>query len=136
MRGLTRLFLFIIILWLSACADDQAVRLGPKTWNDLKFVVETRPSPVRVGMNEFIVIASRGNVNPGYDLVVSLRVDEKVEWKQAIQDGYTGVYRRAIRINNPLSDILSVQIRQAKKDDEGNEAETILYFPLTQKQKD
>lgn len=134
MRYTARLVLFILILCLSACADDQAVRLGPQTWSDLQFVVETRPSPVRVGMNEFIVIASGEKERPGYDLIVSLRADEEVEWKQAIQDGFTGVYRRAIRINDPSSDILSVHIKKAKKDGEGNEVETILHFPLTQKQ--
>lgn len=135
MKCKSRLVLFIVLLGLSGCSDDQVLRLGPQTWNDLQFIVEARPTPVRTGMNEFIVIASGEKERPGYDLIISLRVDDKAEWKQAIQDGYTGVYRRAIRINNPLTDVLAVQIRKAQKDNEGNEVETILYFPLTQKQK-
>ena len=65
---------------------------------------------------------------------MSLRVDEKAEWTQAIQDGYTGVYRRAVRVNNPLTDILAVRVRKSKIENEGDENETILYFPLSQKQ--
>lgn len=135
MRWLGFLVLIAISSGLTGCSDNQAVRLKPQNWNDLEFIVETRPTPVRAGMNEFIVIASREKVKPGVGIIVSLRVDEKVEWKQAIQDGYTGVYRRAIRVNNPQTDILAVQVRKAKNVNEGEEEETILYFPLNQKQK-
>jgi hypothetical protein len=84
-------------------------------------------------MNEFIVIVSRESYKPGVDFIVTIRVDKNVEWRQAIQDGYTGVYRRAIRVNNPQKDILAVHLRKNNKDNEGKEIETDLYFPLNQK---
>ena len=130
MKLLTLFSFCLVALLLTSCGEDQVTSLGPQQWNDLQFVVEARPTPIRAGMNEFIVIASRGNVNPGYDLIVSLRVDNKTEWKQAIQDGYTGVYRRAIKVGNPATDILAVQVRKSKNDDEENSAQTVLYFPL------
>ena len=123
------MFTFFVI---SGCTDDKAVRLGPQKWRDMEIVVETRPSPIVEGMNEFIVIASRESYKPGVDLVVTIRVDERVDWRQAIQDGYTGVYRRAIRVNDPQKDILAIHLRKNKKDNEGKEIETVLYFPLNQ----
>lgn len=119
-------FLLLAAALLSACGDEQAVRLGPQQWQELQFVVETRPSPIRVGMNEFIVIASREVYKPGVGLVVDLRIGEQGEWHQAIQDGFTGVYRRAIRVDDPQHDVLVVHVRR------GEEEETTLRFPLNQ----
>lgn len=129
------LLIFIIVLFgLAGCADEKAVRLGPQEWNDLQFIVEARPTPIRAGMTEFIVIASRESYKPGVGLIVSMRVDENAEWTQAIQDGYTGVYRRAVRVNNPETDVLAVHARKSKKADDEKEGETTLYFPLNVKQ--
>ncbi|WP_455216669.1 hypothetical protein [Kaarinaea lacus] len=127
--------LFFVVLFLAGCGSEQAISLGPQNWSDLEFIVEARPTPIRSGMTEFIVIASREKVKPGTGIVVSLRLDEKAEWTQAIQDGFTGVYRRAVRVNNPLTDILAVHVRKVVQGNNGNEGETILYFPLNQKQK-
>lgn len=132
MKWLGLIILSVVSFGLFGCADDQAVQLGPQNWNDLQIIVEARPTPIRSGMTEFIVIASREKVKPGFGLIVSMRVDDKAEWKQAIQDGYTGVYRRAVRVNNPQSDVLAVHIRSAEDDDKGSEGEKILFFPLNQ----
>jgi hypothetical protein len=112
---------------LSACVDERAVMLGPQQWQDLGVKVETRPSPLRVGMNEFIVIASRDEYKPGVGLIVMLRVNENGKWRQAIQDGFTGVYRRAVQVDDPATQSLSVHIRRSKSKDE-----TTLLFPLNQ----
>ncbi len=125
--------LFFIMLCaglLSACSNEQSVILGPQQWQDLGFRVETRPSPLRVGMNEFIVIASREEYKPGVGLVVMLRVGEDKEWRQAIQDGFTGVYRRAVKVDDPATQSLAVHVRRAKSDDKNDE--TVLFFPLSQ----
>ena len=121
--------LLLILLGLTACADESAVRLGPQQWQDTQFVVESRPSPIRVGMNEFIVIATRERGRPGVGLVVSLRVNNEGDWHQAIQDGFTGVYRRAVKIDNPQTDVLSVQVRRSRPK-QGEDSETTLNFPL------
>jgi len=125
MRCLLTVALFSMLF---ACADEQAVVLGPQQWQDLEFRVEVRPSPPRVGMNEFIVIASREVYKPGVGLIVNIRVGEQAEWRQAIQDGFTGVYRRAVRVDDPQLQSLSVQVRRSNKEDE-----TMLTFPLNQK---
>lgn len=117
-----------VLAALVACADDKAVVLGPQQWQDLVFRIETRPSPLRVGMNEFIVIASREVYKPGVGLVVTLRVGENGEWRQAIQDGFTGVYRRSVRVDDPLTQSLTMHVRRS-----ANDEETQLIFPLNQK---
>ena len=128
--------LLLFLLVLSGCSDEQAVLLGPQQWQDLEFVVETRPSPIRTGMNEFVVIASRDGYKPGIGLIGDIRADENMAWRQAIQDGFTGVYRRAVRVNNPHTDVLAVHVRRDKKSQKENkekEIETTLFFPLNQK---
>lgn len=121
--------LLLLLLILGGCADKQALRLGPQYWQGIEFVVETRPTPIREGMNEFIVIASREKGRPGVGLIVSIRVDDNAEWRQGIQDGYTGVYRRAIHVTDPQRDVLAVQVLNTKAG-QGEEAETVLFFPL------
>lgn len=118
----------LLVILLSACAGDDAVRLGPQEWGGVSFIVESRPSPIRQGMNEFIVIATRDRVKPGVGFVVSLRSSDSDEWRQAIQDGYTGVYRRAVMVRDPQGGVLQVHVRRVK----GME-ETVLRFPLATK---
>jgi hypothetical protein len=120
--------LFLLVVMLTACSDGAVVRLGPQQWQDLEFVVESRPSPLRIGMNEFIVIVNRGGFRPGVGLIISLRADDKAEWRQAIQDGYSGVYRRAIQVSDPQNDVLALHVTSSRKEEK--EKETILYFPL------
>lgn len=117
--------LMVLAGLLAACSGGSVVSYGPQQWDKTQFVVETRPSPVQAGMNEFIVIATSNDARPGVRFVVSLRVGETSEWHQAIQDGYTGVYRRAVRVSDPERDVLSVKVRKSRGDEE-----TILYFPL------
>jgi len=124
-------FIAMFVGLLSACSNEQSVILGPQQWQDLSFRVEARPSPLRAGMNEFIVIANREKHKPGVGLMVMLRAGESGEWRQAIQDGYTGVYRRAVKVDDPETQSLSVHVRRVKGDNKGEE--TVLLFPLNQK---
>jgi hypothetical protein len=120
-----KLLLILVPLLLLACTTKEDVRLGPQVWNGVSFIVESRPSPIRQGMNEFIVIASKDNVRPGVDLVISMRTNDQDKWRQAIQDGFSGVYRRAVLVRDPQNDVLQVHIRQSKAKEE-----TVLHFPL------
>lgn len=119
------LLLGLLLGLLSACTGESVVRYGPQHWRDTQFVVETRPAPVQSGMNEFIIIATSDDARPGVAFVVSLRIGAAGEWHQAIQDGYSGVYRRAVRVVDPKKDVLNVMVRKSRE-----EAETILHFPL------
>jgi hypothetical protein len=95
-----------------------------KWYNDIEFVVEIRPGPPRVGMNEFIIVATHKDRKPAHEFVVSLKMQGVGEWRQSIQDGHSGVYRRAIRINDPAGDILLVQVKRGDQ-------EAVLSFPVS-----
>ncbi len=96
-----------------------------QTWKDMRIGVETRPPFAIRGMNEIIVIASRGKRQPVNDLIVSLQIRNTGKWNQAIQDGHTGAYRRAIAVRDPKTDVLEVKIQHG-------EEEKLLEFPLHQ----
>ena len=121
-----KIILSVVMLLLVSCSQSKPITLGPQQWQGTIIIVEVRPGPqVLKGMNEFIVIATKKARTPVSDLIISLRTNETDPWKQAIQDGHIGAYRRAVNVNDPLKDILSVQIR---KDDETH----VLKFPLAQ----
>jgi hypothetical protein len=109
---------------LSACGGDQAVDMPVQKWQNVEVRVEVRPSPPRVGMNEFLVVATGERGRPAYDLIVSLRTDDHDVWTQAIQDGQVGVYRRAAEVAPGTRSVLQVQIKRSGE-------EGILRFPLS-----
>ncbi len=74
--------------------------------------IETHPNPPLAGMSEIVVIVTGPHGRPAGDLTVSLRGDESMPWVQAIQDGFIGVYRRAIDIGD--GDTAVVQVRLEK----------------------
>ncbi len=119
-----RLFaVFFFLGLLSACSSQQANFLPSQKWQDYVVQVELRPPVPRPGMSEFLVVVTQGNNLPVFDLIVSLRVGEQQRWRQSIQDGRTGVYRRAVAVRDPRSDVLEVKLQQKEK-------QTVLRFPL------
>lgn len=111
-------------LLLTGCSEEQAAAQIPaQKWNDYTVEMQSRPTPVVPGMNEFIVIISHGKAKPAHDFIVSVRVDDTAPWTQMIQDGYMGVFRRAVAVHDPSSEELNVQIQHG--DDIG-----YLRFPL------
>ncbi len=122
--GLRRMFAVLAAAMLAGCsAGQQAEAIPPQKWQNLEVRVESRPSPPRPGMNEFLVMVTDSRGRPGYDLVVSLRTSDQDEWKQAIEDGQVGVYRRAVRVAPDARSELQVQLRRGDVGD-------VLYFPL------
>lgn len=117
-----KIFLLAAVVLISGCTSD--VPSSPKqTWDGLDVWIETRPPVIRPGMMEFLVLANRDKRKPAFDLYVNLRMGPTGTWVQAIQDGHVGVYRRAMRVTDPETDILHVYIRRDGK-------ETLLQFPL------
>ncbi len=113
----------LTLLGLAACGGKQTADAPPQMLGDIEVRVESRPTPPRSGMNEFLVMVTGEHSKPIYDLVVSLRTDEQDAWKQAIQDGQVGVYRRAAQVAPGTRSVLQVQIRR-------NGTESVLRFPL------
>lgn len=113
--------LFFLAL-LVACSGDQFADTQPQKWQGAEVRVESRPSPPRPGVNEFLVIVT-GERGPVHDIMVSVRTDDQDQWIQAIQDGEVGVYRRAAKVAPGTRSVLQVQIKR-------NGAEGVLRFPL------
>jgi hypothetical protein len=112
----------MVALLLQACSGSDLPQLPPQQWQDLSILLETRPVQVRPGMNEFLIIATTPRGLPGDDMVVSLRMSNQDAWSQAIQDGHSGVFRRAIIVNSGQRNVF-VQLKRR-----GNSG--VLTFPL------
>lgn len=105
------LFIFFVsLLGLVACADTN--RIPSQYWQGIQVYLETRPSPIRLGMNEFLVSTTLPVRRAVYDLVVSIRSKETAPWVQSIQDGHTGIYRRALSIEGAGPHYLWVRIER------------------------
>lgn len=116
----------IIFAFILAACSGEAARLQPQEFDGNIYQIEARPGPtVLKGMNEFLVIVSNDRGQPVSDLIISLRVDDSKDWIQTIQDGQVGVYRRAIEVTDPQTEVLKVHVRK------GKDELTVLKFALT-----
>jgi len=112
-------------LFMNACSDEPALRIAPQNWGDIKIQLETRPPMPTSGMNEILVIVNHTGEKrmPVWDSIIALRADESDNWHQAIQDGHTGVYRRAVKVTDPATQDVQVQIQRGGD-------KVVLRFPL------
>jgi len=116
----------ILCVVLLSCSSDDTFSLPPQHWRDIEIVVEPRPTPVRVGATEFLIRATAADGRAAHDLILSLRMNETYPWRQAIQDGQTGVYRRGLIIKAGEKSVF-VQIKRKDQVD-------VLTFPVNVKQ--
>lgn len=119
------LIITLLSLSILACgAPQDQYQIPAQKWSDVVVVIQSRPAVVTAGMNEFLVLATLERGKPVHDLIVSLRTVDAGPWQQAIQDGHSGVYRKAINVP-PAVTMLQVQLRR-KGQDEG----AVLHFPM------
>jgi hypothetical protein len=105
-----RYILMACALVLSACAAEEQVWTPPaQTWNDIVIRIETRPTVLRSGMNEFLVITQRQQRGFSADMMVDVRT-ESSNWKQAMPDGALGIFRRALPVKDVRRDHLYVRL--------------------------
>ncbi len=122
--GLQLVWRALMVLALAACSSSgHGPDTLPQRWGDLDVRVETRPSPPSPGMNEFLVIITDARGQPGWDCLVALRTAETDPWKQAIQDGRVGVFRRAALVARGERAVIQVQISHGDQ-------QTVLHFPI------
>jgi hypothetical protein len=120
-----RIFLAVMLsLALWGCGSDADYTLGHRQWGDVVIEVQSRPAPVAVGMNEFLIIATDTRGGPVHDLLVELRMNDNESWRQAIQDGFSGVYRKALAVDS-LQDQLQIKLKRGT-------TETALRFPVSE----
>ena len=110
-------------LILMACDSASPFHIPRMQWEGTEFALQLRPPVPRRGMNEFLIIGTREGRKPLGNAIVSLRVSESRPWRQAIQDGRTGVYRRALALDDPSTQSLQVRIQWEGKTGE-------ISFPL------
>ncbi len=110
-----RFLFFGLTLLLASCSLDGASwSAPPQVWNDLSIHVETRPTVLRPGMNEFLIIANRQQHGFSSDLMIDVRT-ENSGWKQAMPDGALGVFRRALLVRDVQTDHLYVRLHRKGK---------------------
>jgi len=124
----TKIILLVFaIAVLPSCSRSDAYILVPQRWNENEILVEIRPGAPRHGMNEFVVVATNYKTGvPGYEYIVSLKMNTGERWHQMIQDGHSGVYRRAIEVKDPVNGVLVVQIKHTREKNKKAE----LNYPL------
>jgi hypothetical protein len=111
-------------LGLALCGCSGATQDTPtERWRDLQIHVESRSYGPIPGMKELLVFVNRNGALPAWDCRVDLRTSDADPWKQAIEDGHVGVYRRALVVDAGEHSVLQVRISA-----EGNE--TVLHIPL------
>jgi hypothetical protein len=109
---------------LASCSDGAAApAIPPQHWKELVVRIETHPNPPLAGMSEIVVIITGPHGKPAGDLIVSLRGSESAPWVQAIEDGYIGVYRRAVDIGENKAGAVQVRLQQGAE-------QKVLLFPI------
>jgi hypothetical protein len=109
---------------LALCGCGAGTQDTPtENWRDLQVHVESRSYAPVSGMKELLVFVNRNGVLPAWDCRVELRTSDADPWKQAIEDGRVGVYRRAARVDAREHSVLQVWIHAEGSD-------TVLRFPL------
>ena len=102
-----------LIAGLAACNNgSETVAIPAQRWNEMVVRIETHPNPPLAGMSEIVVIVTGPHGKPAGDLTVSLRGNEAMPWVQAIQDGFIGVYRRAIDLGDGKTAVVHVLLQQ------------------------
>ncbi len=109
---------FLLWVLLGCSATEEAHQIPSQTWEGVVFVVEVEPNPVRQGMHEFKILATEPRGKPVHGFIISLRAGEHLAWRQTIQDGLSGVYRRAVNVSAAEAPELQVKIRRKRTDEE------------------
>jgi hypothetical protein len=124
-KRIPAILLILIAAGLAACNDGTKVLSIPSQhWKENVVRIETHPNPPLAGMSEIVVIITGPHGKPTGDLIVSLRGKESDPWIQAIQDGFIGVYRRAVDLGEgDDSAVVQVRLQQGAE-------QQVLRFPL------
>ena len=129
-----KIYLILVsVLLLSACTTE--IPTSPThVWGDYSLHLESRPPIIEQGMVEFLTIVNFEEKLRGWDLIVYYRMGPTGRWVQAIQDGHTGVYRRAMMVNDPETEVLYVHVKKKQSREQKlkkeEQKETMIKFPL------
>lgn len=101
-------------LLLAACGSDKGFYIT-EHWDIWQVRLETRPHPIEAGHDEFLLhIVGPQNRLPG-GMIVRYRMDPKDDWIQAMPDGLSDVFRRALVVKDPETAKLYVHLQYGGK---------------------
>jgi len=110
---------------LSACSGDDAAFFQQRQWNTLDIKLESRPHPIQAGHNEFLLhLTGPKGARLAVGAVVHYRLHPDDVWIQAMPDGMSDVFRRALDIQDPKHATLYVWLHFHGK-------KTVLVFNLS-----
>jgi len=96
---------------LAACGGDEGF-FQERHWNTLDIKLETRPHPVQAGHNEFLLhLRGPKGARLATGAVVRYRLRPQDGWIQAMPDGMSDVFRRALNVRDPRHARLYVHLR-------------------------
>ncbi len=102
----------VAIALLSACSGNNGAFFQKRHWDSVDIALETRPHPIRAGHNEFLLHLYGP---PGHRLpegiVVRYRLHPQDAWIEAMPDGMSDVFRRALTVRDPKHAKLYVHLR-------------------------
>ncbi|HXH65139.1 MAG TPA: hypothetical protein VNH42_06505 [Mariprofundaceae bacterium] len=109
--------------WLAGCGNDANFYIT-EHWGKWQLRLETRPHPIQAGHNEFLmhIVGPKQELPTG--MIVRYRLDPKDPWIQAMPDGLSDVFRRALTVSDPAHAKLYVHLKYYGK-------ETQLIFDLS-----
>jgi len=113
---------------LSSCGGDDSTFFQKRQWNSLQIKLETRPHPIQTGHNEFLLhLTGPRGARLATGAVVRYRLHPVDDWIQAMPDGMSDVFRRALDVRDPRYAKLYVYLRFHGK-------ETQMVFDLSDDQ--
>lgn len=101
--------------WLAGCGDDANFYII-KHWGEWQLKLETRPHPIQAGHNEFLMHIVGPHQKLPTGMVVRYRMSPKDPWIQAMPDGLSDVFRRALTVQDPEHAKLYVHLRYFGKE--------------------
>ncbi len=97
-------------LLLGACGSDKGFYIT-EHWDGWNIRLETRPHPIEAGHDEFLLhIVGPQNKLPN-GMIVRYRMDPQDAWIQAMPDGLSDVFRRALVVKDPATAKLYVHLK-------------------------
>jgi len=129
-----KIYLILISVLLFSACTTEIPKSPTHEWGDYSLHLESRPPIIEKGMMEFLTIVNFEEKLRGWDLIVYYRMGPTGRWVQAIQDGHTGVYRRAMMVDDPENDVLHVHVKKKQTREQKlkkeEQKETVFQFPL------
>jgi len=96
---------------LTACNSHDESFFISKQWQGWSLRLETRPHPVQAGHNEFLLHVVSPDRHLPRGMIVQYRMTPGDEWIQAMPDGLSDIFRRALTVKDPAHAKLYVHLK-------------------------